>query len=375
MSRQRMTGLFGALIALHVLGTSMVLAQAASPAALAKASKAASKDSVSLYQIDEVPTAPAFSFLGASPGQVDRPVTPKTLALSLVNLVDSAGRLKSGVAFDIRLAKLITALMPDLQTYQNDWWARAWASSSFSFATVQAPGDSGSTDLGFGLRIVIADGNDAMRHPEITTRLSSASDTCIAKLLRKKGQQEEGLQKEWQQADSTFLLSCVGEVVTRVKREASETWNRPSVSIAMAGGTRLLANEWGRQAPLGFRAWLSGSWPFHRQNTLFLAQLQYDASRDPTGSKRSSGLTGAVRALYGNSNYHLFVDLSSSVSGKTSDRTPAREYSAGLEFKASDQLWLSTGLGTRYTSLGDPGKVVLAANLRWRVLSAPQLGR
>ncbi|MFA6166917.1 MAG: hypothetical protein WC700_09890 [Gemmatimonadaceae bacterium] len=353
----------------------MVLAQAASPAALAKAARAASKDSISLYQIDEVPTAPAFSFLGASPGQVDRPVTPKALALSLVNLVDSAGRLKSGVAFDIRVAKLITALMPDLQTYQSDWWARAWASSSFSFASVQAPGDSGSTDLGFGLRIVLADGNDAMRHPEITKRLAGASDTCIAEFLRKEAQQKEGQKEEWQQADSTLLLRCVAEVVTRVKREASETWNRPSVSIAIASGTRLLANQWGRQAPLGFRAWGSGSLPFHRQSGVLLAQLQYDASRDPAGGKRSSGWTGAVRVLYGNSNYHLFVDLSSSVSGKTSDRLPAREYSAGLEFKASDQLWLSTGLGTRYTSLGDPGKVVLAANLRWRVLSAPQLAR
>jgi hypothetical protein len=238
------------------------------------------------------------------------------------------------------------------------------ASSSFSFATVQAPGDSGSTDLGFGLRIVLADGNDAMRHTVFTEILAKGSADCNAKV---------DLTKE--PIDSTPLLNCLKEVVKFTKRKAGETWNLPSLSIAMAGGTRLLANQWGQQAPLGFRAWLSGSLPFRGQSGLLLAQFQYDASHDPAGSTRPSGTTGAVRVLYGNSYYHLFVDLSSSVSGKTSDRLPAREYSAGLEFKASDQLWLSAGLGTRYRSLGDPGKVVLAANLRWRVLSAPQFTR
>jgi hypothetical protein len=358
-----MTGLRGTLLAVYVLGAHMVLAQATPATAPAKA-KPASKDSINLYQIDEVPTAPAFSFLGASAGKVDRPVTPKALALSLVNAVDSAGHLKSGVAFDIGLARLIPALTPDLHTYQTNWLARAAASSSFSFATVQAPGDSGSTDLGFGLRIVLADGNDAMRHPVFTEMLANGSADCNAKV---------DLTKE--PIDSTPLLNCLKEVVKFTKRKAGETWNLPSLSIAMAGGTRLLGNQWGRQAPLGFRTWLSGSLPFDGQSGLLLAQLQYDASHDPAGNKRSSGTTGAVRVLFGNSNYHLFVDLSSSVNGKTSDRIPAREYSAGLEFKASEQLWLSTGLGTRYTSLGDPGKVVLAANLRWRVLSAPQLNR
>ena len=355
-----MIGLRATALAISVLGAHLAFAQATPTNAPAQA-KPESKDSINLYQLDEVPSAPAFSFLGASAGKVDRPVTPKALALSLVNAVDSAGHLKSGVAFDIGLARLVHALMPDLHTYQTNWFARAAASSSFSFATVQAPGDSGSTDLAFGLRIVLADGNDAMRHPVFTEMLSKGSADCNAKV---------DLTKE--PVDTTPLVKCLKEVVKFTQRKAGETWNLPSLSIAMAGGTRLLANQWGRQAPLGFRTWLSGSLPFHGQSGLLLAQLQYDASHDPSGSKQNTGTSGAIRVLYGNSNYHLFVDLSRSVSGNTSERTPAREYSAGLEFKASDQLWLSTGLGTRYTSLGDPGKVVLAANLRWRVLSTPQ---
>ncbi len=354
----------GTVLAVYALGAHLAFAQA-TPSTAAAQAKPAAKDSINLYQLDEVPAAPAFTFLGVAPGKVERPVTPKALAFALVNAVDSTGRFKSGVAFDIGLARLIRAFTPDLQTYQTKWLARTLASTSFSFATVQAPGDSGSTDLAFGLRIVLADSNDAMRDTTFTRMLSRGSSDCLA--------QAKSMQAA---ADSTRLVNCLRKVVEVTRhRKAGEIWNRRSVSVAVAGGTRLLANQWGRQAPLGLRAWVSGALPFHEQAGLVLAQFQYDASHDPTGGKRSTGTTGAVRVLHGNSNYHLFVDGSFNLSGKTSDRTPAREYSAGIEFKASDQLWLSTGLGTRYRALGDPGKVVLAANLRWRVLSGPQFGR
>lgn len=322
-------------------------------------------DSLDLYKLDEVPPAPAASFLGASPGKVERPVTPKALALALVNVVDSAGRLKSGLAVDVRLTTLISALRPSLSDYLVYARYRILQSTSLSFATIQTPGDSGSTDLGFGIRVVLADGNDHMRDTAVVRILTTGSKGCDQLVAL-----ERGPPTQQALAEHVTCLAAVPKQADSAAAARKNIWNRRSLAVAMASGVRLLNNQWGNHATLGSRVWASGSLPVG-QSIVVLGQVQYDDSHDPSG-RRNSGLTGALRPIWGTPNYHVFAEIARSMSGTTTDAMPALEFSGGLEFKASDQLWLSTGIGSRYKALGDPGKVVVAATLRWRVLTSPQ---
>ncbi len=51
------------------------------------------------------------------------------------------------------------------------------------------------------------------------------------------------------------------------------------------------------------------------------------------------------------------------------------ETSAGLEFRATDDTWITTGLGTRFADEAQPDKIFVIAGLRWNVSSGPSFGR
>ena len=67
-----------------------------------------------------VPESPALSFLGLSPGKVTRPTTPSDLAASLLNGVDSTGRMQSGVAVGATLWSIFPKISIPLRASQSN---------------------------------------------------------------------------------------------------------------------------------------------------------------------------------------------------------------------------------------------------------------
>jgi hypothetical protein len=314
-----------------------------------------------------IPEAPAFIFLGATPAEVQRPSTPRSLATSLVSGISADGMVQQGFALDVAPWSLVPSLRIPLEQYQGNPGSFLLANTQLSFATVRKPGDDGSTDLSLGLRMTLWDKSDPMADRAFTDSLRRLLVTQCAAVV-------EGPEAQ----DSVALLEC-GSRVNREYREQwrnggnSGRWNRSSFALASAIGTRMDQSRFDRHRWLGWSAWASGAFPLTGSGQV-LAQLRYDDRSPVEGAATVRTIRYGARAFLGGAAVNAFLE----VVGVDRIEAPASadegntQWSGGLEFRAGDQLWLSTGLGNVGQEESD--RAVVIAGLRWNVLDAPRFG-
>ena len=74
-------------------------------------------DSLKPYAI---PASPAFTFLGSTPGKVERPVAARALALGLAQDVAASGGIPRGLALDVAPWSFVPGLRIPLRSYQTN---------------------------------------------------------------------------------------------------------------------------------------------------------------------------------------------------------------------------------------------------------------
>lgn len=308
-----------------------------------------------------IPEAPAFIFLGATPAEVQRPTTPRSLATSLVSGIDGAGLVQQGFALDFAPWSLIPSLRIPLSQYQGNPASFLLANTQLSFATVRTPGDDGATDLSLGLRMTLWDKSDPMVDPAFTNALRRRiAAECVP----------EGPTA----SDSVTILECGGRInqEARERWRRSGKWNSSSFSLAGAIGSRLDQSRFNRHRWLGWSGWATGAFPVSRSGQI-LAQLRYDDRTPLQGAPKERTLRYGARTFIGGATVNAFLE----VVGVDRIEAPAgadeggAQWSAGIEFRAGDQLWLSTGFGG---SQEESDRAVVIAGLRWNVLDSPRFG-
>jgi hypothetical protein len=312
-----------------------------------------------------IPEAPAFIFLGATPAEVQRPTTPRSLATSLVSGISAEGMVQQGFALDIAPWSLIPSLRIPLQQYQRSPASFLLANTQLSFATVRTPGDDGSTDLSLGLRMTLWDKSDPM---------ADAAFTDSLRLLLLSHCVPQGPEAQ----DSVAMLAC-GSRVNREYREEwrnggnSGRWNRSSLALAGAIGTRLDQSRFDQHRWLGWSAWATGAFPLTGSGQI-LAQLRYDDRTPVDGAVNVRALRYGARAFLGGATVNAFLEVVGvdRIEAPTGVDEGKAQWSGGIEFRAGDQLWLSTGLGN--VGQDESDRAVVIAGLRWNVLDAPRFG-
>jgi hypothetical protein len=164
------------------------------------------------------PDSPAFTVLGISPKDVNRPTSPADFATSLLNGFDARGNFQSGAALDSSPFLVFGSQVRFLAHYGDDdrkyWWVRPLARTTVSYATTKGASDADKAlRLAVGLRIVVFDQGDP--------RLLFAK--CVQEFVpdpnRDIGEQRRELK---QKRDD-----CV-------RRSAKRIWNASSLIIAGA---------------------------------------------------------------------------------------------------------------------------------------------
>jgi hypothetical protein len=91
-----------------------------------------------------VPDSPAFAVLGVSPSNVERPGSPRELALSLLNGVDANGNFQTGMAVETAPYLALWGSTSKLTDYQDDnqYMIRFLSRALLSFATAKGTSDS-----------------------------------------------------------------------------------------------------------------------------------------------------------------------------------------------------------------------------------------
>lgn len=304
-----------------------------------------------------VPQSPAFTYLSMSPTDISHPTTARGLGVALATLVDPEGRFRQGFALDVAPWVWIPGIRIPADEYARAG-KYALANTTVSFGTAGAEGADGPTDISVGLRTTFVDQSDPMRDPGFRADLREAIARCGAD----------------PEADVAEVRECAGRAIERLRDEwLGEGWNRASLSAALATGWRFRESLATAGAHSGWAAWISGALPLGAPAQL-VGQVSYDDRKTAgPGEEDRSNLAGGVRLNVGSSWVNGFAEVA--VAGGLEDIAgdPVTwRWAGGVEFRAADDLWLSTGFGSGFaTDTAD--RLVVIANIRWNVSPAPLL--
>ncbi len=129
-----------------------------------------------------VPESPAFTALNVTPQKINRPDSPKDLAVDLLQGTDRKGNLQTGIAIDTTPALLLAGKNFTINRYRNNLSYRLASRFQFSVATTKgATDDDKSARLALGFRFTPYDDGD----PRLDTVLGSCIDNAFANTFAK----------------------------------------------------------------------------------------------------------------------------------------------------------------------------------------------
>jgi len=351
------------------LGAGQVLAAAvaASLPAATRADSAAVKCSGARSQqaADEaqdrtfsVPESPAFTFLNTSPAEITRPSTPREFGAAVLSGVDENGRPVQGFALEFSPFPVIPGFSVPLRSYQRNFLDRVSYRTQISFGAVRAGGDDASTDLALGVRSTLFDDADPMQSSRFTDSLASSMMKCIP--------DEPG-------QDSTVALSCIEEAIAATRTQWTDRWNGRRLVVAVAFGQRFVNSDPKDRQGLGWSAWALGSNPLGEWGVL-LGYLQLGRRYQVPGSPSFSSLRFGGRVVVGSGGINGFLEAigESRFNASAAADDAGTSWSAGLEVRATDGVWISTGFGQRNAAAAAPDRLMLIANLRIGISKAPR---
>jgi hypothetical protein len=325
------------------LAVAALLLAAAAPVAAQQA------DSLKPYAI---PPSPAFTFLGTTPGMVERPTAARAVALGLVQDVATGG-IPRGLALDVAPWSFVPGLRIPLRTYQRNAAAYALANTQLSLGSIKTKEDTSRTDMALGVRTTLFDRGDPMADTAYTSAVRKALQQCASSAGPTT-------------ADSV-VVACARRVTTEVRtRWRDDHWNAASLAFAAAAGWRFPEADASKARWLGWSGWATASAPLFKGGQL-LGQLRYDVR----GADRH-GLTYGGRAYLGTPAMNVFAELTHDGVDETGNPT---SWAGGLELRVLQSFWVSTGVGTVARPDVEVKQVAVIANLRWDVGTMPRFGR
>jgi hypothetical protein len=361
-----------AALAVHALmaTSAEARAQGAAPTTTqkAQAEKEKGKNADEVIKAYSVPESPAFSFLDVSPAKVTRPTTPRDLISSIVDAIDAEGRVRQGFALEVQPSAILRT-GAGLRAYQESPLTRALTNAQVSLATVRAAGDSSSTDLSYGLRLTLFDRADPMASQSFTDSLANLLAECSEPIPPPPPNVDPAVAAQLKSAAEAAALvkegACNRTGIERVRTKyVKDHWNDVHLALSYAGGHRLAGSLPREGKALGHRVWLVAGVPVLTYGQILGYYRLSNVLAAGTDTRTRLNAYGA-RAVVGKPTFNGFVELVGERRRAASgtDNNSARSWSGGLEFRVSDQLWLSTGLGSADEDIDGP--TVVIANLRW----------
>jgi hypothetical protein len=315
-----------------------------------------------------VPESPAFTYLGTSPAAITRPTTLKNLGAHLLQGVGADGQVRQGLAFEVTPAFYLSSIR--LRDYQSDWDKYALSNLQLSFGTVRSTGDTASTDLALGVRLPFIDSGDPLRSAAFT---DSVGASIIAAGCVPGNDSTGGPPVDF---DPEANARCMAQAIDSLATSwAASHWNASALMLAAATGVQLEQSHLGDRRWSGMNIWLTGSLGLGQWGSLIVQSTYADNRRSAVDSLQYKALRFGSRLLVGGVRLNGFVEAESEFRwdrGRAVKKDDG-QWSAGVEFRVSPELWLSTGFGEPYNVLDLPDRTAVFANLRWGLSSKARL--
>lgn len=367
-----------------------------------------------------VPDDPAFVFLHVSPKRIASPGTLPALGVALAEGIDIDGHVNAGLAVSFLPSNLVSyTLRPE--GYRNGRPVFWFYNTQVSIGTVRKSGDTASTDLAFGFRTILL-GPEPYSDPSYRNSIAVVLDRCLiaaqgvdtslmvvqrrtgvrAAPVRDTARPQRVLPpndgapgaqdtvKMWtvrpNTLDRELALECGARGKSRtLKAWMKDHWNDATLAVSAAAGTRFDKSAVGDRSSLGRSLWLLGAVPIRRTRLTddgrervnigqLAAQLHYVTTPGGTAGIDDSFWEGGIRAMAGRSNVNAFAEATHNLK-KSAAREDRRSWAAGIEYMIAESLWLSAGVGERYSQLLDDDRDFVFLNLKWGIAREARLGR
>lgn len=324
-----------------------------------------------------VPDMPAAAFLGTTPATITRPATARDFLIGLASGVDEHGQARQGFALEASPSAIVPGLGVSLDQYREPGITPRYllANLLISLGAARAAGDSSPTVLAYGVRLTLVDRRDPMRDPAFLEALGDSIGRCrprapIPGIPRAdSSSQMNALLRDLLAEHHDRAVRCMDSHTRKLaRRYARAHWAASSVSIAYAGGEQLRRGSFARRRHAGDRVWATGAIRVGGiAQTLLYADWTHD--RGDAAPDVFDALSYGARFNVGSESVNGFVELLGQARSATPSGVPGRAtaWSAGLELRAAESLWISAGLGERFRRTASPAVVAVLASVRWGI--------
>jgi len=324
-----------------------------------------------------VPDMPAAAFLGATPATITRPATARDFLIGLASGVDEHGNARQGFALEASPSAIVPGFGVSLEEYRRPGVNPRYllANLLVSVGAARAAGDTAPTILAYGLRVTLVDRGDPMRDPAFLEALGDSIARCrprspIPGIPRADTPTSlDPLLRDLLAERHDRAVRCMDSHTRKLaRRYARAHWNASNVFVAYAGGERLRNGSFGRRRHAGDRVWATGA---RRLGAVAQALLYADWTHDRGDAAPDAfdAVSYGARLNAGSDAINGFVELLGQSRFTAPSGVPghATAWSAGLELRAAESLWISAGLGERFRRTAAPDVVAVLASVRWGI--------
>ncbi|MCX6142370.1 MAG: hypothetical protein NTZ35_04045 [Ignavibacteriales bacterium] len=313
------------------------------------------------------PASPAFVLLGIEPSSVERPSTPRALAASLLSASGQNDILPRNYAFEFSPYWFSSHSQLTFDKYYHADMLQSLAQTlSVSFVTSrQTGGDTTAqgTDVGFGLRAQLVSGGPSDTLASLRRRLADLHERRGD--LRHKG-------------DTTGARLMLDSISAVAKQIAEEDHNRTGWIVEFAGAAiqRFPQNRFGEESLRRFGIWLTPSYTSENPKIQFLGVVRFLHDLDNVGNRDL--LDAGFRFVYNSGRLSIsseYVSRSSlDVTVNPGVAEPAKgnfsikntyRLSANVEYKYSDDMYLSMSLGRNYQGVAGQGNLIAQVSVNF----------
>lgn len=329
-------------------------------------------DKIADFDKLRTPDSPAFVILGVSPTEIQRPTTPRALAVALSGFVTGQGRsisIPQSFALEVAPYWLFSHPSLDLRTYRDDHVMRPLRTLSISAGTSQTSRtdemnlDHTDSDLAIGLRTTLfqSGGNDdACTKMATNIAIGALLSAAELKEVANAGPNAAAKHKEIVERKLTALKqdqNCI-ELVT-----SARGW-----SVDLAGAIDIRAEDskvtTDATSFAGYAAWTNVSYDSARSSAVALARV----AGHKEGSDLQHVLDAGFRGIFKHSDYALSAE--GILRRRFTDDRDKTTYKLDVtvEYQIADSTWLSLTFGKNFEfAPGDVGQLFSLANVQFGV--------
>ncbi|HUQ01651.1 MAG TPA: hypothetical protein VM261_04110 [Kofleriaceae bacterium] len=325
------------------------------------------------------PDSPAFTLLGVSPTQIERPNTPKQLSAALSGFLSETGvAIPRNLAVEFSPYWLVSRPELELSEYMNEGYAQLWRNFTLSIGTSSTErsemdplgGEIAVTDttLAVGARTFVRLSRPANCDSDIVSWVEASRTTALSQdpeyrdLVARGALTEEDAKRIKARIDYTAFHAAADRATKCLVTGAdARGW---SIEVAAATSVDFAGSDPEEGELRASAGWATLSHQSTHGSVVGLLRARLDEVADG----RNVAIDPGIRGIYAKGRYAASAEVVGRLRVSETDMTENRDHTyrvaLGFDLRLTDTTWFTVSFGKDFAA-DDTGKLFSLANVKW----------